>query len=73
MFQIYPKKISLQYCTLSRTTMPSRSLPLINYKIINISENMVAMKIRYEEGSYDGEVNDAKTPEGKGTFEYRSD
>jgi len=36
----------------------------------NISENM---KIRYEEGSYDGEVNDAKTPEGKGTFEYRSD
>ena len=31
------------------------------------------MKIRYEEGSYDGEVNDAKTPEGKGTFEYRSD
>ena len=53
--------------------MPSRSLPLINYKIINISENMVAMKIRYEEGSYDGEVNDAKTPEGKGTFEYRSD
>ena len=32
---------------------------------------MVAVKIRYEEGSYEGEVNEAKIPEGKGTFEYR--
>jgi len=30
-------------------------------------------KIRYEEGGYDGEINDQKNPEGQGTFEYRGD
>merc|ERR1711953_1388810 len=35
--------------------------------------NMVAARIRYEEGSYEGEVNEAKNPEGQGTFEYRGD
>jgi len=34
---------------------------------------MVAARIRYEEGSYEGEVNEAKNPEGQGTFEYRGD
>merc|ERR1712210_241819 len=35
--------------------------------------NMVAARMRYEEGSYEGEVNEAKNPEGQGTFEYRGD
>lgn len=30
-------------------------------------------KIRYEEGGYEGEINDQKNPEGQGTFEYRGD
>jgi len=34
---------------------------------------MVAARMRYEEGSYEGEVNEAKNPEGQGTFEYRGD
>jgi len=34
---------------------------------------MVVAKIRYEEGSYEGQVNDGKQPEGDGTFEYRGD
>eukprot|EP00092_Neocalanus_flemingeri_P012921 GFUD01013920.1.p2 GENE.GFUD01013920.1~~GFUD01013920.1.p2 ORF type:complete len:203 (+),score=71.69 GFUD01013920.1:103-711(+) len=34
---------------------------------------MVQARIRYEEGSYTGEVNDAKVPEGDGVFEYRGD
>ena len=32
---------------------------------------MVVAKIRYEEGSYEGDVNEGKVPEGKGVFEYR--
>ena len=32
---------------------------------------MVVAKIRYEEGSYEGEINDKKVPTGTGTFEYR--
>merc|ERR1712243_405051 len=38
-----------------------------------ISGRMVTAKIRYEEGSYTGEVNDSKIPNGEGTFEYRGD
>merc|ERR1712180_52041 len=38
-----------------------------------ISGRMVTAKIRYEEGSYTGEVNDSKVPNGEGTFEYRGD
>merc|ERR1711874_941158 len=34
---------------------------------------MVQAKIRYEEGSYEGEVNKAKVPEGAGVFSYRGD
>merc|ERR1712203_1086197 len=34
---------------------------------------MVQAKIRYEEGSYEGEVNQAKVPEGAGVFSYRGD
>merc|ERR1711962_921244 len=34
---------------------------------------MVATKLRYAEGTYQGEVNELKTPEGEGTFEYRGD
>jgi len=34
---------------------------------------MVVAKIRYEEGSYEGDVNEGKVPEGKGVFEYRGD
>merc|ERR1712079_328197 len=37
------------------------------------ASSMVAARIRYEEGSYEGEVNEAKNPEGQGTFEYRGD
>merc|ERR1712059_24471 len=37
------------------------------------SVRMVAARIRYEEGSYTGGVNDSKNPEGEGTFEYRGD
>merc|ERR1712038_2135811 len=37
------------------------------------ASTMVAARIRYEEGSYEGEVNEAKNPEGQGTFEYRGD
>jgi len=34
---------------------------------------MVQARIRYEEGSYTGEVNGSKVPEGAGVFEYRGD
>merc|ERR1711862_890682 len=34
---------------------------------------MVQAKIRYEEGSYEGEVNASKIPEGAGVFNYRGD
>jgi len=34
---------------------------------------MVQARIRYEEGSYQGEVNGSKVPEGAGVFEYRGD
>merc|ERR1712083_98609 len=34
---------------------------------------MVQARIRYEEGSYTGEVNSSKVPEGAGVFEYRGD
>merc|ERR1711936_1469283 len=34
---------------------------------------MVQARIRYEEGSYEGEVNEAKVPEGAGVFSYRGD
>merc|ERR1712038_673569 len=34
---------------------------------------MVQAKIRYEEGSYEGEVNQGKVPEGAGVFSYRGD
>merc|ERR1712066_214597 len=34
---------------------------------------MVQAKIRYEEGSYEGEVNDSKIPTGAGVFNYRGD
>merc|ERR1711963_1374024 len=37
------------------------------------ASSMVAARIRYEEGSYEGEINEAKNPEGQGTFEYRGD
>jgi len=34
---------------------------------------MVQVKLRYEEGSYEGEVNGDKIPEGHGVFDYRGD
>jgi len=34
---------------------------------------MVQAKLRFEEGSYEGEVNDNKIPEGPGVFDYRGD
>jgi len=34
---------------------------------------MVVAKIRYEEGSYEGEIDANKVPQGKGTFQYRGD
>merc|ERR1711872_843792 len=34
---------------------------------------MVQARIRYEEGSYTGEVSGSKIPEGAGVFEYRGD
>merc|ERR1712012_980743 len=40
---------------------------------ITQASSMVAARIRYEEGSYEGEINEAKNPEGQGTFEYRGD
>ena len=36
-----------------------------------LPDRMVVAKIRYEEGSYEGEVGEGKVPEGTGTFEYR--
>jgi len=41
--------------------------------LVTQTGNMVAARMRYEEGSYEGEVNEAKNPEGQGTFEYRGD
>jgi len=34
---------------------------------------MVQTKLRFEEGSYEGEVNESKIPEGPGVFNYRGD
>eukprot|EP00088_Acartia_fossae_P007055 TRINITY_DN1327_c0_g1_i1.p1 TRINITY_DN1327_c0_g1~~TRINITY_DN1327_c0_g1_i1.p1 ORF type:complete len:203 (-),score=48.00 TRINITY_DN1327_c0_g1_i1:333-941(-) len=34
---------------------------------------MVVLKIRFEEGSYEGECGDTKIPNGEGTFEFRGD
>jgi hypothetical protein len=34
---------------------------------------VLTARIRYDEGSYEGEINDSKNPEGQGTFEYRGD
>ena len=32
---------------------------------------MGVLKIRFEEGSYEGEVGDTKIPNGEGIFEFR--
>merc|ERR1711997_1380486 len=41
--------------------------------VINKVEMVLTARIRYEEGSYEGEINDNKNPEGQGVFEYRGD
>merc|ERR1712001_766805 len=47
--------------------------PVSTQVLVRQTDNMVAARMRYEEGSYEGEVNEAKNPEGQGTFEYRGD
>merc|ERR1712168_1529592 len=47
--------------------------PVSSQVLVTQADNMVAARMRYEEGSYEGEVNEAKNPEGQGTFEYRGD
>merc|ERR1711971_971342 len=47
--------------------------PVSRQVLVTQADNMVAARMRYEEGSYEGEVIEAKNPEGQGTFEYRGD
>merc|ERR1712072_81719 len=47
--------------------------PVSTQVLVTQADNMVAARMRYEEGSYEGDVNEAKNPEGQGTFEYRGD
>merc|ERR1712032_734407 len=49
------------------------AFPVSCQVLVTQADNMVAARMRYEEGSYEGEVNEAKNPEGQGTFEYRGD
>merc|ERR1712037_359438 len=56
-----------------QTAFACPQCPVSSQVFVRQADNMVAARMRYEEGSYEGEVNEAKNPEGQGTFEYRGD
>merc|ERR1712051_791893 len=56
-----------------QTAFACPQCPVSSQVFVRQAGNMVAARMRYEEGSYEGEVNEAKNPEGQGTFEYRGD